>query len=192
MTGRGSVVVRGKTAIETRVKDRESIIITEIPYQVNKASLVERIAELVREKRIEGIADLRDESDRDGMRVVIDLKRDAGADVILNQLYRYTPLQSSFGVNMLALNEGRPEQLGLLPLIQAFLGFREEVVVRRTKFELNKARNRGHVLVGLAIAVVNIDEVIHIIRSSKDPSEARERLQAVSYTHLTLPTILRV
>ena len=178
MTGRGSVVVRGKTAIETRVKDRESIIITEIPYQVNKASLVERIAELVREKRIEGIADLRDESDRDGMRVVIDLKRDAGADVILNQLYRYTPLQSSFGVNMLALNEGRPEQLGLRPLIQAFLGFREEVVVRRTKFELNKARNRGHVLVGLAIAVVNIDEVIHIIRSSKDPSEARERLQA--------------
>ena len=177
MTGRGSVVVRGKTAIETRVKDRESIIITEIPYQVNKASLVERIADLVREKRIEGIADLRDESDRDGMRVVIDLKRDAGADVILNQLYRYTPLQSSFGVNMLALNEGRPEQLGLRPLVQAFLGFREEVVVRRTKFELNKARNRGHVLVGLAIAVVNIDEVIHIIRSSKDPSEARERLQ---------------
>ncbi len=178
MTGRGSVVVRGKTAIETRVKDRESIIMTEIPYQVNKASLVERIAELVREKRIEGIADLRDESDRDGMRVVIDLKRDAGADVILNQLYRYTPLQSSFGVNMLALNQGRPEQLGLRPLIQAFLAFREEVVVRRTKFELNKARNRGHVLVGLAIAVVNIDEVIHIIRSSKDPSEARERLQA--------------
>jgi DNA gyrase subunit A len=177
MTGRGSVVVRGKTAIETRVKDRESIIITEIPYQVNKASLVERIAELVREKRIEGIADLRDESDRDGMRVVIDLKRDAGADVILNQLYRYTPLQSSFGVNMLALNEGRPEQMGLRALLQAFLAFREEVVVRRTKFELNKARNRGHVLVGLAIAVVNIDEVIHIIRSSRDPSEARERLQ---------------
>ena len=177
MTGRGSVVVRGKTAIETGAKDRESIIITEIPYQVNKASLVERIAELVREKRIEGVSDLREESDRDGMRVVIDLKRDATADVILNQLYRYTPLQSSFGVNMLALNRGKPEQLGLRPLIDAFLEFREEVVVRRTKFELSKARNRGHVLVGLAIAVANIDEVIHIIRSSKDPAEARERLQ---------------
>ena len=181
MTGRGSVVVRGKTAIETRAKDRESIIITEIPYQVNKASMVERIAELVREKRIEGIADLRDESDRDGMRVVIDLKRDATADVILNQLYRYTPLQSSVGVNMLALNQGRPEQMGLRGLLDAFLAFREEVVVRRTKFELNKARNRGHVLVGLAIAVVNIDEVIAIIRSSKDPAEARERLQSKNW-----------
>ncbi len=177
ISGRGSVVVRGKTAIETSAKDRESIIITEIPYQVNKATLVERIAELVREKRIEGVADLRDESDRDGMRVVIDLKRDATADVILNQLYRFTPLQSSFGVNMLALNRGKPEQLGLRPLIDAFLEFREEVVVRRTKFELTKARNRGHVLVGLAIAVANIDEVIIIIRSSRDPAEARERLQ---------------
>jgi DNA gyrase subunit A len=181
MTGRGSVVVRGRSFIETRAKDRESIVITEIPYQVNKATMVERIAELVREKRIEGVADLRDESDRDGMRVVIDLKRDASPDVILNQLYRYTPLQSSFGVNMLALNNGRPEQLGLRPLLEVFLNFREEVVVRRTKFELNKARNRGHVLVGLAIAVVNIDEVIHIIRSSKDPAEARERLQSKNW-----------
>ena len=137
---------------------------------------VERIAELVREKRIEGVGDLRDESDRQGLRVVIELKRDASAEVVLNQLYRFTPLQTSFGVNMLALNHGRPEQMGLKPLIDCFVAFREEVVVRRTKFELNKARDRGHVLVGLAIAVVNIDEVIAIIRSSKDPAEARERL----------------
>ena len=176
MTGRGSVVVRGKAEIETRAKEREAIIITEIPYQVNKASLVERIADLVREKRIEGVSDLRDESDRSGMRVVVELKRDASADVVLNQLYRFTPLQSAFGVNSLALNLGRPEQMGLRPLLDCFLAFREEVVVRRTKFELNKARNRGHLLVGLAIAVVNIDEVIHIIRSSRDPAEARERL----------------
>ena len=176
MTGRGSVIMRGKAAIEDIRKDREAIIITAIPYQVNKAGLVERIAELVREKRIEGISDLRDESDRDGMRVVVELKRDASADVVLNQLYRFTPLQSSFGVNMLALNRGRPEQMGLREMLTAFVDFREEVVVRRTRFELGKARDRGHVLVGLAIAVANIDEVIHIIRSSKDPAEARERL----------------
>ncbi len=178
MTGRGSVVMRGKATIETSKRDREAIIVTEIPYQVNKAAMVERIAELVREKRIEGVADLRDESDRTGMRVVIELKRDASADVVLNQLYRYTPLQTSFGVNMLALNRGRPEQMGLRVMLDAFLEFREEVVVRRTKFELGKARDRGHVLVGLAIAVVNIDEVIAIIRSSANPAEARERLQA--------------
>ncbi len=178
MGGRGSVIMRGKASIETTRRDREAIIITEIPYQVNKAAMVERIAELVREKRIEGVADLRDESDRDGMRVVVELKRDASPDVVLNQLYRYTPLQTSFGVNMLALNHGRPEQMGLRPLLDAFLEFREEVVVRRTKFELNKARTRGHVLVGLAIAVANIDEVIHIIRSSANPNEARERLCA--------------
>jgi DNA gyrase subunit A len=178
MTGRGSVVMRGKTSVETVRKDREALIITEIPYQVNKAAMLERIAELVREKRIEGISDLRDESDRDGMRVVIELRRDAPADVVLNQLHRYTPLQTSFGVNMLALNRGRPEQMGLRIMLEAFIAFREEVVVRRTKFELSKARNRGHVLVGLAIAVVNIDEVIHIIRSSANPAEARERLQA--------------
>ncbi|MDR3512885.1 MAG: DNA gyrase subunit A [Caulobacteraceae bacterium] len=176
MTGRGSVIMRGQATIETVRKDREAIIITSIPYQVNKAALVERIAELVREKRIDGVGDLRDESDRDGLRVVIELKRDASAEVLLNQLYRYTPLQSSFPVNMLALNRGRPEQMGLRPLIDCFVEFREEVVVRRTKFELAKARDRGHVLVGLAIAVANIDEVIHIIRSSKDPAEARERL----------------
>ena len=176
MSGRGSVVVRGKASIEQVRKDREAIVITEIPYQVNKATLVERIAELVREKRVEGVADLRDESDRDGTRIVIELKRDAPADVILNQLYRYTALQSAFGVNMLALNRGRPEQMGLRQMLEAFLEFREEVVVRRTKYELNKARNRGHVLVGLAIAVANIDEFIRIIRAARDPSEAREQL----------------
>ncbi|MDR3509701.1 MAG: DNA gyrase subunit A [Caulobacteraceae bacterium] len=178
MSGRGSVIMRGAAAIEEIRKDREAIIITSIPFQVNKAAMVERIAELVREKRIEGIADLRDESDRQGLRVVVELKRDASAEVVLNQLYRFTPLQSSFGVNMLALNKGRPVQMGLKPLIDCFIDFREEVVVRRTKFELAKARDRGHLLVGLAIAVVNIDEVIHIIRSSKDPAEARERLLA--------------
>jgi DNA gyrase subunit A len=178
MTGRGSVIMRGIANIEEIRKDREAIIITAIPYQLNKAALVERIAELVREKRVEGISDLRDESDRQGMRIVIEMKRDASPDVLLNQLYRYTPLQSSFGVNMLALNRGRPQQMGLHEMITAFVDFREEVVVRRTKFELSKARDRGHVLVGLAIAVANIDEFIHIIRSSKDPSEARERLVA--------------
>jgi DNA gyrase subunit A len=176
ITGRGSVIVRGKAAIETIRKDREAIIITEIPYQVNKVTMIEKVAELVRDKRIEGVSDIRDESDRRGMRVVVELKRDAAADVILNQLYRYTPLQQSFGVNMLALNRGRPEQMGLRGLLDCFLEFREEVVVRRTKFELAKARDRGHVLVGLAIAVVNIDEVIRIIRSSADPAEARARL----------------
>src|SRR4051794_24221994 len=178
MTGRGSVIMRGVASIEEIRKDREAIIIHSIPYQLNKAALVERIAELVREKRIEGISDLRDESDRQGMRIVIEMKRDAAADVILNQLYRYTPLQSSFGVNALALNRSRPEQMGLREMVSAFVDFREEVVVRRTRFELSKSRDRGHVLVGLAIAVANIDEFIHIIRSSKDPSEARERLIA--------------
>lgn len=179
--GRGSVIVRGKASIETIRKDREAIVVTELPYQVNKQTLIERIVELVREKKIEGIADVRDESDRDGMRMVVELKRDASGDVILNQLWRYTAMQSSFGVNMLALNHGRPEQMGLRQLLEAFLEFREEVVVRRTKYELGKARDRGHVLVGLAVAVANIDEVIHIIRSSADPTEARERLQAKSW-----------
>ena len=176
MTGRGSVVVRGIATIEEIRKDRDAIIITAIPYQVNKAAMVERIAELVREKRVEGIADLRDESDRTGMRVVIELKRDASAEVVLNQLHRFTALQSAFPVNALALNRGRPEQMGLRQMLDVFVGFREEVVVRRTRFELAKARDRAHVLVGLAIAVANIDEVIHIIRSSRDPAEARERL----------------
>ena len=178
MTGRGSVIMRGTAQVEEIRKDRDAIVITAIPYQVNKASLVERIAELVRDKRVEGVSDLRDESDRKGMRVVVELKRDAAGDVVLNQLYRFTPLQSSFGVNMLALNHGKPEQMGLRALIDIFVRFREDVVVRRHKFELNQARDRGHVLAGLAIAVVNIDEVIHIIRSSADPAEARERLVA--------------
>ncbi|MGQ3039529.1 MAG: DNA gyrase subunit A [Brevundimonas sp.] len=179
--GRGSVIVRGKATIETIRKDREAIVVTELPYQVNKQTLIERIVELVREKKIEGIADVRDESDRDGMRMVVELKRDASGDVVLNQLWRFTAMQSSFGVNMLALNHGRPEQMGLRQLLEAFLEFREEVVVRRIKYELGKARDRGHVLVGLAVAVANIDEVIHIIRSSADPTEARERLQAKSW-----------
>jgi len=181
LTGRGSVVMRGVASVEELRAGREAIIITEIPYQVNKANLVEYIAELVRDKRIEGVADIRDESNRDGMRIVVELKRDASGEVILNQLYRFTALQSSFGVNMLALNRGRPEQMGLHKLLQLFVEFREEVVVRRTKFELGKARDRGHVLVGLTIAVANIDEFIHIIRSSKDPTEARERLVAKAW-----------
>ncbi len=178
MTGRGSVVIRGVASVSEFRQGREAIIVTAIPFQVNKSSLVEHIAELVRDKKIEGISDIRDESDRQGMRIVIELKRDAQGDVILNQLYRFTALQSSFGYNMLALNRGRPEQMGLRQMIGAFVDFREEVVVRRTKFELTKARDRGHVLVGLAIAVANIDEFIHIIRSSADPAEARERLCA--------------
>ena len=175
-TGRGPVIVRGSAEIETSRTGRDMIVISSIPYQVNKAALCERIGELAREKRVEGIAELRDESDRQGMRVVVELKRDASADVVLNQLYRFTALQQSFGVNALALHHGRPQLLSLRDMVAAFVAFREEVVVRRTRFLLNKARDRGHTLVGLAIAVVNIDEVIQIIRSSKDPSEARERL----------------
>jgi DNA gyrase subunit A len=181
LTGRGSVVMRGVAVVDEIRAGREAIIITEIPYQVNKANLVEHIAELVREKKLEGVADIRDESNREGMRIVVELKRDASGEVILNQLYRFTALQTSFGVNMLALNRGRPEQMGLHKLLELFVEFREEVVVRRTKFELGKARDRGHVLVGLTIAVANIDEFIHIIRSSKDPTEARERLVAKSW-----------
>ncbi|MBI5112566.1 MAG: DNA gyrase subunit A [Rhodovulum sp.] len=175
-TGRGSIVMRGKAEIETVRRDREAIIVTEIPYQVNKASMVEKIAELVREKRIEGVADLRDESDRDGYRVVVELKRDAVADVVLNQLYRFTPLQSTFGANMVALDGGRPQVMSLKDLLSAFIAFREEVVKRRTKFLLGKARDRAHVLVGLAVAVANIDEVIRLIRASRDANEAREAL----------------
>jgi DNA gyrase subunit A len=177
-TGRGSVIMRGKVAFETIRKEREAIIISEIPYQVNKATMVERIAELVRDKKIDGISDLRDESDRDGYRVVIELKRDAERDVVLNQLYRFTPLQSSFGVNTVALDGGRPLVMTLKDLLTAFVAFREEVVSRRTKFLLTKARDRAHVLVGLAIAVANIDEVIKLIRAANDPKEAREALMA--------------
>ena len=174
--GRGSVLMRGKVRVEPMGREREALIVDEIPYQVNKATMVERIADLVREKRVEGISDLRDESDRDGMRVVIELKRDANADVVLNQLYRYSPLQTSFGCNIVALNGGRPEQLNLKDLLSAFIAFREEVVARRTKFLLAKARDRAHVLVGLAVAVANIDEVIRLIRTSPDPATARAAL----------------
>ncbi len=176
--GRGSILMRARCHVEEIRKDREAIIVTEIPYQVNKARLQERIAELVREKRIEGISDVRDESDRNGMRVVIELKRDASSDVVLNQLYRFSDLQTTFGVNMLALNQGRPELLNLKQMIAAFVYFREEVVTRRTRFELTKARDRGHTLVGLAVAVANIDDVIALIRSAPDAAAAREGLMA--------------
>ena len=177
-TGRGSVVLRGRVHTEELRKDREALVITEIPYQVNKALMIERIAEMVRDKKIEGISDIRDESSRQGMRVVIEIKRDAMADVVLNQLYRFSQLQSTFSVNNIALTGGRPEQLNLKDLLQAFITFREEVVTRRTKFLLNKSRDRAHILVGLAIAVANIDEVIKLIRRSKDAGEAREALMA--------------
>ncbi|MCB1482808.1 MAG: DNA gyrase subunit A [Rhodobiaceae bacterium] len=175
-TGRGSVVIRSRVEVEEVRKERQALVVTEIPYQVNKASMIERIAELVREKRVEGISDIRDESDREGMRVVIELKRDAVADVVLNQLYRFSSLQTSFGCNMVALNGGRPEQMNLKDMLQAFIHFRENVISRRTKFLLNKVRDRAHVLVGLAIAVANIDEVIKLIRSAPDPATAREAL----------------
>ena len=175
-TGRGSIVMRAKVEIEELRKDREALIVSEIPYQVNKATLIERIAELVREKRIEGISDLRDESDRDGMRIVIELRRDAVADVVLNQLWRFTALQSSFGANMIALNGGRPEMLTLTDMLRAFLDFREDVVTRRTKYLLAKARDNAHVQVGLAIAVANIDEVIRLIRTSPNSGAARTAL----------------
>src|SRR5246500_1011885 len=164
--GRGSIIMRGKVEVETLRGDREAIIVSEIPYQVNKAAMVERIAELWRDKKIDGIAALRDESDREGYRVVIELKRDAMADVVLNQLYRYTPLQSTFGANVVALEGGRPQVMTLKDLLQSFIAFREEVISRRTRHLLGKARDRAHVLVGLAIAVTNIDEVIQLIRSS--------------------------
>ena len=180
-TGRGSVVIRGRTAIEEIRKDRFAIIVSEIPYQVNKARMIERMADMVRDKRIEGISDLRDESDRDGVRVVIELKRDAVAEVVLNQLFRYTPLQTSFGVNMLALNGGRPEMMNLADILALFIAFREDVITRRTIFELGKARDRAHVLAGLAIAVANIDAVVAMIRRSKDPAAAREALMAAPW-----------
>ncbi len=174
--GRGSIVVRARTHLEEIRKDREAIVVTEVPYQVNKKRMIERIAECVNNKTIEGIGDIRDESDRDGVRVVIELKRDAMSEVVLNQLFRHTQLQISFGVNMLALNGGRPQLLTLRYVIAAFVAFREDVITRRTVFELGKTRERAHVLVGLAIAVANIDEVIALIRKAPDPVAARERL----------------
>ena len=175
-TGRGSILMRGRATVEPMRNDREMIVITEVPYQVNKATMIEKMADLVREKRIEGISDIRDESDRQGYRVVVELKRDAVADVVLNQLYKYTPLQTSFGANMVALNGGKPELMNLTDMLKAFNAFREEVVSRRTKYLLKKSRDRAHVLVGLAIAVANIDDVIHLIRHAPDPQSARTEL----------------
>ena len=175
-TGRGSVVMRAKTRIEDIRKDRPAIIVDEVPYQVNKARMIEVIVEAVRDKKIEGIADLRDESDRDGVRVVIELKRDAEPEVVLNQLYRHSPLQTSFGITLLALDGRRPRTMSVKELLQAFLAFREDVIRRRTVFKLRKARERAHVLVGLVVAVANIDEVIKVIRESPDPATAREAL----------------
>ncbi|CAA9224880.1 MAG: DNA gyrase subunit A [uncultured Acetobacteraceae bacterium] len=177
-TGRGSVPLRARCEIEEMRGGRQCIAVSEIPYQVNKATLMERIAELVRAKQVEGVSDLRDESDRDGLRIVVELKRDATAEVVLNQLYRMTQLQTSFPVNFLALNDGRPQQMGLLDALRAFIAFREEVILRRSRHRLSKARERGHLLIGLAIAVANIDEVIRLIRASGDPAEARAALMA--------------
>ena len=176
LEGRGSVIIRAKTKVEEIRKDRYAIIIEEIPYQVNKASMIEKIAEQVREKKVEGISHVQDESDRNGVRVVVELKRDATPDVVLNQLFRFTPMQTSFGCNMLALNGGRPEQLTLRSFLTNFIDFREIVVARRTAFELRKARERSHILCGLAVAVTNVDEVVATIRSSSDAAEAREKL----------------
>ncbi|UPH72839.1 DNA gyrase subunit A [Abyssibius alkaniclasticus] len=174
--GRGSVLIRARAKIEEIRKDRWAIVVTEIPYQVNKSTLIETIAHLARDKKVEGIAHVQDESDRFGVRVVVELKRDATGEVVLNQLYKYTQLQTSFGCNMLALNGGRPEVLTLHGFLSAFIGFREEVVARRTAFELRKARERSHILCGLAVAVTNVDEIVATIRTSADPAEARERL----------------
>ncbi len=191
-TGRGSIVMRGRHKIEKVTANKNAIIITEIPYQVNKAKLVEKIAELVKEKKIEGVSDLRDESSRDGVRIVIELKKDAMEEVIINQLYSFTVLQSNFSMNMLALNHGKPELLNLLDVIRAFTNFRENVVTRRTNFLLNKARDKTHILIGLAVAVGNIDEVVELIKSSKDTTEAREKLLARSWPAETVSTIINL
>nr|WP_174819063.1 DNA gyrase subunit A [Ruegeria atlantica] len=176
LEGRGSVIIRAKTRVEEIRRDRYAIVVDEIPYQVNKAAMIEKIAEAVREKRIEGVAHVQDESDRNGVRVVVELKRDATPEVVLNQLYRFSPMQTSFGCNMLALNGGRPEQLTLRRFLTSFIDFREDVVARRTAYDLRKARERSHILCGLAVAVSNVDEVVATIRSSADAAQAREKL----------------
>ena len=180
-TGRGSVPIRGRATVEEFGKNREAIIITEVPYQVNKSRMIEIIAEAVRDKKIDGVSDIRDESDRDGVRVVVEVKRDSMADVVLNQLYKFSPLQTSFGVNMLALNGGRPEMLNLKQILRAFIDFREEVITRRTAHELGKARQRAHIMAGLAVAVENIDPVIELIRNAKDGDDARIKLMATAW-----------
>ncbi|CAK01795.1 DNA gyrase subunit A [Bartonella tribocorum CIP 105476] len=191
-TGRGSIIMRAKVDIEEIRSGRQAIIVSEIPYQVNKATMIEKMAELVRDKRIEGISDLRDESDRDGYRVVIELKKDVVAEVVLNQLYRYTPLQTSFGCNMVALNGGKPEQMTLLDMLRAFVAFREEVVSRRTKYLLRKARERAHVLVGLALAVANIDEIIALIRKAPDPQTARAQLMERRWPAMDVAPLIKL
>ncbi|WP_039760397.1 DNA gyrase subunit A [Bartonella queenslandensis] len=190
--GRGSIIMRAKVDIEEIRSGRQAIIVSEIPYQVNKAAMIEKMAELVRDKRIEGISDLRDESDRDGYRVVIELKKDVVAEVVLNQLYRYTPLQTSFGCNMVALNGGKPEQMTLLDMLRAFVAFREEVVSRRTKYLLRKARERAHVLVGLALAVANIDEIIALIRKAPDPQTARVQLMERRWPAMDVAPLIKL
>jgi DNA gyrase subunit A len=191
-TGRGSIAMRGRATVEEIRKDREAIVITEVPFQVNKARMIERMAECVREKIIEGIADLRDESDRDGVRVVVELKRDAMGDVVLNQLYRFTPLQSSFSVNMLALNGGRPQVMSIRDVLVAFLEFREQVITRRTIYELAQARNKAHTFLGLALAVANIDEVIALVRNAPNPESAKEQLLARAWPAATIAPLVRL
>ncbi len=192
LEGRGSVIIRAKTRVEELRKDRYAIVVDEIPYQVNKASMIEKIAEAVREKRIEGVAHVQDESDRNGVRVVVELKRDATPEVVLNQLYRFSPMQTSFGCNMLALNGGRPEQLTLRRFLTSFIDFREDVVARRTAFDLRKARERSHILCGLAVAVSNVDEVVATIRSSADAAEAREKLMTRRWPAAEIEGYLRL
>ncbi|MEX0339253.1 MAG: DNA gyrase subunit A [Arenibacterium sp.] len=192
LEGRGSVIIRAKTRIEEIRRDRWAIVVDQIPYQVNKASMIEKIAEAAREKRIEGIAHVQDESDREGVRVVVELKRDATPDVVLNQLYRFTPMQTSFGCNMLALNGGRPETLTLRRFLTSFIDFREDVVARRTAFELRKARERSHILCGLAVAVSNVDEVVATIRASADAAEAREKLMTRRWPAAEIEGYLRL
>jgi DNA gyrase subunit A len=191
-TGRGSIIIRSRTKIEEIRKDRFAIIVTEIPFQINKARLVEKIATLVNEKIIDGISDLRDESDKDGVRIVIELKKDANADVVLNQLYKNTMLQTSFGVNMLALHNGRPKLMNIMDILRIFLDFRNEVVTRRTRFELNKTRDRAHLLIGLAIAVANIDQIIKIIKTSEDPATAKRVLMETDWPATEVEPLIRL
>ena len=191
-TGRGSIIMRSRHVVEEGRGDRRSIVLTEIPYQTGKNGLVEKIAEAAKDKRIEGISDIRDESNREGVRIVIDLKRDATPDVVLNQLWRHTPAQSSFPANMLAIRGGRPELLNLKDIIDAFIKFREEVISRRTKFELNKARERAHILLGLVLAVTNLDEVVRIVRGSSSPADAREKLLARAWPVAEIAPYIRL
>ncbi len=192
LEGRGSVIIRAKTRVEELRKDRYAIVVDEIPYQVNKAAMIEKIAEAVREKRIEGVSHVQDESDRNGVRVVVELKRDATPEVVLNQLYRFSPMQTSFGCNMLALNGGRPEQLTLRRFLTSFIDFREDVVARRTAYDLRKARERSHILCGLAVAVSNVDEVVATIRSSADAAQAREKLMTRRWPAADIEGYLRL